>query len=79
MLHVNPRLKEKAMLVVFNPTERDLKEQWVVPLHYAGLEGKAKMSVNGGAAREIELDGMKRGRLEVEVPAGGFVWVVFGE
>jgi len=79
MLHVNPQLDEKAMLVVFNPTERPLKEHWVVPLHYAGLSGKAKVSINGGPPREVALDGLRRTRLELKVPAGGFLWAGFSE
>jgi hypothetical protein len=37
ILHVNPALKERAMLCVFNPTDAPVTRTLKVPLYYAGL------------------------------------------
>lgn len=78
MLHVNPQLTEKAMLVDFNPTIRDLKEESTVPLHCSGLTERATVPANGAPPRAMELDELRRARLTLEVPAGGFLWARFG-
>ncbi|MBX3111261.1 MAG: hypothetical protein KF857_04565 [Fimbriimonadaceae bacterium] len=76
-LHVNPRGGEKAMLVVFNPTDAAVKREIKVPLHYAGLAGKASASVNDGPAKAVALDALETAKVVVDVPAGGFSYLTF--
>ena len=37
MLHVNPRLKQKGLAMVFNPLDRPVKNTLKLPLYYTGL------------------------------------------
>ncbi len=76
-LHVNPRAKERALAMVFNPRDVEASRTFDFPLYYAGLTSKALARERDGDAREIELDARQQARLEVTLPARGFTWFVF--
>ena len=47
-LHVNPRLEsEKALAMVFNPTDRNITETLVLPLYLSGLVDSVLVSIDG--------------------------------
>lgn len=77
VLHVNPGGNEKAMLIVFNPTSSPIKRELTVPLHYAGLAKRAHVAVGDGTSKSVSVDARGKARVTVEVPAGGFAWLVF--
>lgn len=74
MLHVNPKLDTKGMLVVFNPLDREVTRTLDLDLYYTGLEERARVSSMGGAETTHQLDRRSRLRLSVTVPAGGLSW-----
>jgi hypothetical protein len=76
MLHVNPRLKRKGMLVVFNPLPKPVTKQLQVPLYYTGLTDSARVSHEGQSADSIRLSRDYSIQLEVTVPAEGMTWYV---
>jgi hypothetical protein len=75
MLHVNPRLDPCAMLVAFNPLDRDLERELDVDLQFTGLAGAALAEADGAEPQRIELDSRGRARVRVRVPAAGFTWI----
>jgi hypothetical protein len=76
MMHVNPKLKEKGLLVVFNPLSTPVTRTLRINLYYTGLTTKARVrhedlgSKNFKLARDYTLD------LPVTVPAQGMTWCV---
>jgi hypothetical protein len=76
VVHVNPALEEKALLVVFNPTGETIEKELGVPLYYAGLSKTARVREAEGPARTFRLDREYRIALPVKVPARGFSWYV---
>ncbi len=78
MLHVNPfpsgEDAERGMLVVFNPLEQDVTRTLRVPLYYTGLDTMARVAIEGGEEREVELGRDHTIELEVTVPAQGMTW-----
>ena len=76
VLHVNPGLREKGLLLVFNPTDAEISRTLTVPLYYSGLTGKARIREAEGPARTYALDRECRIALDVRVPANGFAWFV---
>ena len=76
VLHVNPDLKEKGLLLVFNPTDRTISKALSVPLYYAGLTDAARVREQEGAAKSYRLDRTYGIALDVRVEAGGFTWFV---
>jgi hypothetical protein len=80
LLHVNPRLKERALFSVFNPTNQPLEREILVPLYYAGLKESASVSINGAAAAtRVKLDAAGRTKIRLTLPPNSHTWIVFGE
>ncbi len=79
MLHVNPRLEERALLMVFNPLHEPRTRTIRVPLYYAGLVDQVLISHEDGPPRQLRLDREHALELEVTVPAQGQTWFVFGD
>ena len=77
VLHVNPKLETKGMLLVYNPTDQELTETLTVPLYYTGLRGSAKVAQNDGVSRTIKLSTDHAAQIKVKVPPMGRVWVTF--
>ena len=76
MLHVNPKLKEKGMLVVFNPLNVAVTKKLRVNLYYTGLTTSARLREKGGAAKRFKLARDYTVELPVTVPAQGMNWFV---
>ncbi len=76
MLHVNPGLKERGMLVVFNPLDRPMKKDLQVNLYYTGLTGSAKVAEQGKKMQSFKLARDYTITLPVDVPAQGMKWFV---
>ena len=74
MLHVNPKLETKGMLVVFNPLDHEVTRTLDIDLYFTGLEGRVRVSPMGGGETEHPLDRNTRLHLPVTVPAGGVFW-----
>ena len=76
MLHVNPTLQHKGMLVVFNPLREEAARSIEVPLYYTGLTETAQVSHEGAKpatfplARDFTID------LPVTVPGESMTWFV---
>jgi len=76
-LNVNPGGKEKGLLMVYNPLEREVKKTINVPLYYTGLRTRVRIRQEDGAEREYALRRDYSVDLEVTVPASGSTWFVF--
>lgn len=79
MVHVNPRIQEKAMLVAYNPLDHEVTRTIKVPLYYSGLTDTAKMSIGGAKPSDVRLARDYSVSVEVTIPAGGMQWVLFTE
>lgn len=76
-LMVNPRGREKGLLMVYNPLPQERTKSIRVPLYYAGLEGSAMVTHEGAEPIRRELASDRSLRIEVTVPAGGTTYAVF--
>lgn len=76
MLHVNPNLKEKAMLMVFNPTNEDITREIKVPLYYSGLTKKASIREKENKAKKVKLNRDYSVKITVKIPAKSYNWYV---
>ena len=77
VLHVDPRGTERAMLVVFNPTETALTRTIRLELAHAGLAGEVRTVDTDGTERALQAgpDGVLR--LPVTVAPRGVAWHTF--
>lgn len=76
IMHVNPTLKEKALAMVFNPTDKEMTRTIELPLYYTGLTDKALVREQEGKTETYELTRDYKLKLTVKIPARGFTWYV---
>lgn len=76
MLHVNPKLKEKGLLAVFNPLDIPVTKTLRVNLYYSGLTDTARIREQDGAAQSVPLARDFTVELPVTVPAQAMNWFV---
>jgi hypothetical protein len=76
-VHVNPQGKEPALAFFYNPLQEAITREIRVPLYYAGLKGKALVSVEGGSPETILLDRTESATIRVTIPAQGRTWLTF--
>ncbi|MBZ4191601.1 alpha-galactosidase [Niabella beijingensis] len=75
-LHVNPLLKEKGLLLLFNPTSKPIEQQLVIPLYYTGLHTTARVREKEGAPKNYRLNRNYEIRLPVTLAPGSYSWWV---
>ncbi|MCX7048081.1 MAG: hypothetical protein NTX50_21675 [Candidatus Sumerlaeota bacterium] len=78
ILHVNPDLKERGLLMVYNPLESEVRKTLRIPLYYTGLTQAALVSEQDQKAVKHPLDPDCRLTLPVTIPARGVTWFVIG-
>lgn len=76
IMHVNPSLKEKGFVMLYNPTNEVMHRNIVLPLYYTGLIQKASISEQGGKAKVYKLSRDYKVTVSVTIPAGGYTWLV---
>jgi len=75
-MHVSPTLKDRAFVLLFNPTGETINRQLSIPLYYTGLKSKAFVFEKDKTHRQILIDGKDNLKLEVSIPGGGYTWYV---
>ena len=76
LLHVNPRAKERAFVMIHNPLPQEVEREIVLPLYYAGLTDVAFIREQDGKRNRTKLDAEHRAHVTVKVPANGRTWLV---
>lgn len=76
LLHVNPQLRERGLLMVYNPRDEAVTRTLKIPLYYTGLTGSAKVRI-GDRVTTVALDPSGNAELPVNVPPRGQVAVLF--
>jgi hypothetical protein len=76
ILHVNPGLETKGLAVFYNPTDREVSEDWTLPLYYTGLADEARIAERDGKPRRSRLDRLFRAQVEVRLAPGRLTWFV---
>ncbi len=76
LLHVDPRLEQRGMLVVYNPLSSPQTRTLSVNLYYTGIRGSARATYADGSGSAIEVSPTGQASIEVSVPSRGMSWVV---
>ena len=74
LLHVNPLLKTKGLLMLFNPLKEKITRTISIPLYYAGLTKMVKIKQEEGIWKEMSLNRNYEIELSFEIEAGGYTW-----
>lgn len=76
IMHVDPAGKEKALALLYNPTDTEITRTIQLPLYYTGLTKTASIREQEGAPATYALDRDYTVRLTVTIPAKGSTWYV---
>ncbi|MGM9803755.1 MAG: NPCBM/NEW2 domain-containing protein [Muribaculaceae bacterium] len=76
IMHVNPQLKQKALAMLFNPTDKDIERTIDLPLYYTSLTNSAMIREQEGTPVKYNLSPDGKARITVKIPALGFTWLV---
>ncbi|WP_202911960.1 NPCBM/NEW2 domain-containing protein [Arenibacter aquaticus] len=76
IMHVNPNLKEKGLVMVFNPLGEDMERELELPLYYTGLTSFAMVREKEGASKRYKLDRDYSIKVKVRIPANSYSWLV---
>lgn len=79
ILHVNPKLKEKGLAMIYNPTKREIIKFVKLPLYYTGITTKAIIREQDGKPQIYQLNRAYEVKVQVAIPAGGYTWLVIEE
>jgi hypothetical protein len=76
ILHVNPSLGNKGLLMIYNPTKEKITRKIAVPLYYTGLTKTARFSEKGSVSQQFTLDRKYEVELKVTLEPGSYSWWV---
>ncbi|MEO6314156.1 MAG: alpha-galactosidase [Chitinophagaceae bacterium] len=74
-MHVDPQLRQKALVMVFNPLKQSITRTIQVPLYYAGLTSKATIVLNGQRKLQ-QLDRAYNTPVTLTIAAESYGWFV---
>jgi hypothetical protein len=75
ILHVNPDLKTKGLVMLYNPTEKAITKHIKLPLYYTGLTNIARISEQEGAFKVYKLNRDYSVDLTFTIPANNYTWL----
>jgi hypothetical protein len=76
IMHVNPKLPEKGLVMLYNPLSEPIQRNIKLPLYYTGITNTARLSLNGGKESVHNLNRDYSIDYAVTIPANGYVWIL---
>jgi hypothetical protein len=76
ILHVNPRAKEKGLLMLYNPLGKKITRTLDVPIYYTGLTDKVNLKEMNGRTSVLKVSRDYHLRIPVEIAARGYAYYV---
>jgi hypothetical protein len=75
-LHVDPTLKNKAMVLLFNPLKEPVTRTFTIPLYYSGLTTTANVKEKEGEQRTYKLNRDYEIEVPLTIAAESYTWLV---
>jgi hypothetical protein len=76
ILHVNPRLRQKGLAMVYNPTSKRITKLLELPLYYTGLTKSAMIRHEEGKAEMYPLDRKYIVKIPIDMQPDSYTWLV---
>ncbi len=76
ILHVNPQLKTKGFLMLYNPLKEKITRTIKVPLYYTGLTDQITISEQDGRKVKMNLSRKYEIEISVNIEAESYTWFV---
>ncbi len=77
ILHVNPQLEEKGLLMLYNPLEAAIHKTIGVNVYYTGLNKQAMVYHEGLDPENLIIDRDYTVEIPIDIPARSQTWYVF--
>jgi hypothetical protein len=75
-MHVDPQLKQKGFMMLFNPTNQPITRTISLPLYYTGKTSAVSIRKEEGPAIVYQLKRDYTVPFTFSLPAGGYTWYV---
>lgn len=76
MMHVNPSLKEKGLVMVYNPLGEKIVRDIKLPVYYTGKHQTIQIREKENAAKSYQVDRDYNVSIKLTLPAKGYTWLV---
>lgn len=76
IMHVNPELPVKGLVMLYNPTGEKLVRNIKLPVYYTSKDQSVKIRVKEGAAQSYKVGRNYEVDYKVEIPAESYTWLV---
>jgi hypothetical protein len=76
IMHINPALKQKGLVMVYNPLKETITRTIKLPLYYTGLSKEATIRTQEGKATKYSVDREYNVEVMITIPAEGYSWLV---
>ncbi len=76
IMHVNPQLKTKALVMLFNPLKEKITRTIQLPLYYTGLTNTALIREQEGVAKNYKLSRDYKVELSFSIDPESYTWFV---
>jgi hypothetical protein len=76
IMHVNPDLPTKALVMLYNPLKESITRTITIPLYYTGLKGKATVTEKEGKSQINAINKAGEIKVEVTIQPGGNTWLI---
>lgn len=77
ILHVNPFIENKGLMMVYNPTSSSISRNLTVPLYYTGLTSTADISQEGQSGKTYSLNRDYTVTISLLMHSQTITWFVF--
>ena len=75
-MHVNPSLKQKGFISVYNPLDVPIRKEIKIPLYYTGLTDKVTVKEQDQNMQVYVLERDYSVTIPITIPAKGYNWYV---
>lgn len=75
IMHVNPALSTKALVMLYNPLKEDITRTVTLPLYYSGLTKSAEVMVKGNQPTKYTLNRNFEINVTIKIPAESNIWL----
>lgn len=76
IMHVNPGLKEKGLVMLYNPLNENITRDIKLPVYYTSKHTSLKIREKEGVAKTYQADREFNASITVQIPARSYTWLV---
>jgi hypothetical protein len=78
-MHTSTTLKDRAFLMLFNPTKEKLTRTIKIPFYYTGLKGKFEIKEKDKVVMQLPISKDQFASITISIPAEGYNWFIIRE